>query len=190
MTGIGLARLPATGGEIGQRDGCKYGAAAGDAGSFTTPTTADSTLMLATLCPPAPWKSAPALLPDAARPDHRLRRRAAVPAACQEDAGARGGVIRASRHVRRTPSLCLVHAVQHFTCMLLLRAIVATGSGRRNSSEQRKRAGPYTSKGCRATSARRQEDVVVESLNSTPLPEMWVTHSQTHTERTVALKFS
>ncbi|KAI4969928.1 hypothetical protein ZWY2020_000842 [Hordeum vulgare] len=53
----GFATPLATGGETGPRDGC--GAAAGDEGSFTTPTTADSALMPATACPPAPRKSAP-----------------------------------------------------------------------------------------------------------------------------------
>ncbi|KAM3297513.1 hypothetical protein ACQJBY_039423 [Aegilops geniculata] len=46
----------ATSGVIGTRDGC---AAAGDENSFTTPTTADSALLPATVCPPAPRKSAP-----------------------------------------------------------------------------------------------------------------------------------
>ena len=32
---IGLATRPATGGKLGPGDGCKYGAAAGDEGSFT-----------------------------------------------------------------------------------------------------------------------------------------------------------
>ncbi|XBI03791.1 uncharacterized protein LOC119336003 [Triticum dicoccoides] len=45
----------ATGGEIGRRDGC---AVAGDESSFTTPTTADSALVPATVCPPAPRKTA------------------------------------------------------------------------------------------------------------------------------------
>ncbi|KAM3214512.1 hypothetical protein ACQJBY_066792 [Aegilops geniculata] len=45
----------ATAGEIGPRDGC---AAAGDESSFTTPTTADSALVPATVCPPAPRKTA------------------------------------------------------------------------------------------------------------------------------------
>ncbi|KAM3297515.1 hypothetical protein ACQJBY_039425 [Aegilops geniculata] len=44
----------ATGGEIGPRDGC---AAAGDESSFTTPTTAESALVPATVCPPAPLKT-------------------------------------------------------------------------------------------------------------------------------------
>ena len=38
---IGLATPPATGEEIGLRDGCNYGAAAGDEDSFTTLTKAD-----------------------------------------------------------------------------------------------------------------------------------------------------
>ncbi|KAF7104259.1 hypothetical protein CFC21_105170 [Triticum aestivum] len=53
---VGFATPLATGGVIGQRDGC---AAAGDENSFTTPTTADSALLPATVCPPAPRKSAP-----------------------------------------------------------------------------------------------------------------------------------
>ena len=53
---VGFATPLATGGVIGPRDGC---AAAGDENSFTTPTTADSALLPATVCPPAPRKSAP-----------------------------------------------------------------------------------------------------------------------------------
>ncbi|KAF7111260.1 hypothetical protein CFC21_111288 [Triticum aestivum] len=55
----GFATPLATGGQIGPRDGCGAGATAGDEGSFTTPTTADSALVPATVCPPAPRKSAP-----------------------------------------------------------------------------------------------------------------------------------
>ncbi|XP_048542669.1 uncharacterized protein LOC125521657 [Triticum urartu] len=54
---VGFATPLATGGVISPRDGC---AAAGDENSFTTPTTADSALLPATVCPPAPRKSAPA----------------------------------------------------------------------------------------------------------------------------------
>ena len=55
---VGFTTPLATGGVIGQRDGC---AAAGDEGSsFTTLTTTDSALVPATVCPPAPRKSAPA----------------------------------------------------------------------------------------------------------------------------------
>lgn len=56
-TEVGFATPLATGGVIGPLDGC---AAAGDENSFTTPTTADSALMPATVCPAAPRKSAPA----------------------------------------------------------------------------------------------------------------------------------
>ncbi|KAM3214510.1 hypothetical protein ACQJBY_066790 [Aegilops geniculata] len=55
----GFATPLAMGGEIGPRDSCGAGATAGDEGSFTTPTTADSALVPATVCPPAPRKSAP-----------------------------------------------------------------------------------------------------------------------------------
>ncbi|XP_037461242.1 uncharacterized protein LOC119332173 [Triticum dicoccoides] len=55
--GFSTATPLPTGGEIGRRDGC---AAAGDESSFTTPTTADSTLVPATVCPPAPRKTAAA----------------------------------------------------------------------------------------------------------------------------------
>ncbi|KAM3214506.1 hypothetical protein ACQJBY_066786 [Aegilops geniculata] len=58
--GFATPLATATGGEIGPRDGCGAGATAGDEGSFTTPTTADSALVPATVCPPAPCKSAPA----------------------------------------------------------------------------------------------------------------------------------
>ncbi|KAI4969927.1 uncharacterized protein LOC123409609 [Hordeum vulgare subsp. vulgare] len=51
----GFATPLVTGGAIGPRDGLT----AGDEGSFTTPTTADSSLQPATVCPPAPRKSAP-----------------------------------------------------------------------------------------------------------------------------------
>ncbi|XBI41314.1 hypothetical protein VPH35_125787 [Triticum aestivum] len=52
---VGFTTPLATGGVIGQRDGC---AAAGDEGSsFTTLTTTDSALVPATVCPPAPRKS-------------------------------------------------------------------------------------------------------------------------------------
>ncbi|KAM3297512.1 hypothetical protein ACQJBY_039422 [Aegilops geniculata] len=57
--GFATPLATATGGEIGPRDGCGAGATAGDEGSFTTPTTADSALVPATVCPPAPRKSAP-----------------------------------------------------------------------------------------------------------------------------------
>uniref|UniRef100_A0A453T2D3 Uncharacterized protein n=2 Tax=Aegilops tauschii subsp. strangulata TaxID=200361 RepID=A0A453T2D3_AEGTS len=57
--GFATPLATATGGEIGPRDGCGAGANAGDEGSFTTPTTADSALVPATVCPPAPRKSAP-----------------------------------------------------------------------------------------------------------------------------------
>ncbi|VAI92668.1 hypothetical protein VPH35_132155 [Triticum aestivum] len=57
---VGFATPLAAGGEIGPREGCGAGATAGDEGSFTTPTTADSALVPATVCPPAPRKSAPA----------------------------------------------------------------------------------------------------------------------------------
>ncbi|KAM3214509.1 hypothetical protein ACQJBY_066789 [Aegilops geniculata] len=53
---VGFATPLATGGVIGPRDGC---APAGDENSFTTPTTADSALVPARVCPPAPRKSAP-----------------------------------------------------------------------------------------------------------------------------------
>ncbi|KAM3214511.1 hypothetical protein ACQJBY_066791 [Aegilops geniculata] len=56
---IGFATPQATGGEIGPPDGCAGGATAGDESSFTTPTTADSALIPATVCPPAPRKSGP-----------------------------------------------------------------------------------------------------------------------------------
>ncbi|XP_037457799.1 uncharacterized protein LOC119328905 [Triticum dicoccoides] len=56
---VSLATPLATGGEIGPRDGCGAGATAGDEGSFTMPMAADSPLVPATVCPPAPWKSAP-----------------------------------------------------------------------------------------------------------------------------------
>ncbi|KAM3297514.1 hypothetical protein ACQJBY_039424 [Aegilops geniculata] len=53
---VGFTTPLATGGVIGPRDGC---AADVDENSFTTPTTADSALVPATVCPPAPRKSAP-----------------------------------------------------------------------------------------------------------------------------------
>ncbi|XP_037469115.1 uncharacterized protein LOC119341337 [Triticum dicoccoides] len=57
---VGFTTPQARGGVIGPLDGCGAGATAGDEGSFTTPTTADSALVPATVCPPAPHKSAPA----------------------------------------------------------------------------------------------------------------------------------
>ncbi|XBI13207.1 hypothetical protein VPH35_139968 [Triticum aestivum] len=110
---VGFATPLATGGVIGPRDGC---AAAGDENSFTTPTTADSALLPATghgvptgaaevgAGPDEEACSAPAaaLLPGAARPGHRVRGRAAVPAARQEDAGTRPGVICAPRQLSET----------------------------------------------------------------------------------------
>ncbi|XBI13210.1 uncharacterized protein [Aegilops tauschii subsp. strangulata] len=64
---VGVAT--ATGGEIGPRDGC---AAAGDESSFTTPTAADSALVQATVCPPAPRKTAAALTRKRAPLQQRL----------------------------------------------------------------------------------------------------------------------
>ncbi|XBI41313.1 hypothetical protein VPH35_125786 [Triticum aestivum] len=57
---ISFTTPQATGGVIRPLDGCRAGATAGDEGSFTTPTTADSALVPATVCPPAPRNSAPA----------------------------------------------------------------------------------------------------------------------------------
>lgn len=56
---VGFATPLVAGGEIGPLDGCGAGATAGDEGSFTTPTMANSALLPATVCPPAPRKSAP-----------------------------------------------------------------------------------------------------------------------------------